>query len=295
MFKILVPVDLTEDSVKASNYALAFATAAPQAQILLLHCYQDYLADADDDVVPPFEMTASEEITERILYRNVNEAQDQLEKLYQQLRAAAATRNIHTHLERAFMHGLPEDVILDEARRFKPDLVVMGTKGESNIARSFFGTVTTKIAQSLDIPILTIPDTYPNKHLKKAVYAACLEKEDAQSVSRMLQLLKPCTPEMHCVHVTKNGSSIQSNEDFHRLQRTIRDSNPEAKITYTLLKGNSVSEALKEFLQGQQIDLLALTTHKRSLLGNLLHPSLTQKLILTSEVPLLIFHTNGQT
>ncbi len=293
MFKILVPVDLTDDSITASYYALSLATAAPQAQILLLHCYQDYLADSDDDVVPPFKMTASEEITERILYRNINEAQDQLEKLYQQLRAKAATRNINTHLERTFMHGLPEDVILDEAKRFKPNLVVMGTKGEPNIARSFFGTVTTKMVHDLSTPILTVPNTHQNGPIAKVAYAACLEKEDATSIIQLMRLLQPQHPEIHCVHVAKNGNAPQTNESLQKLQHTIQETFPDASINYAILKGDSVSDTLKTFLQEQQINLLALTTHKRSLIGNLLHPSLTQKLILDSKVPLLIFHTSG--
>ena len=290
MFKILVPVDFTEDSIKASHYALALATAAPQAQVLLLHCFQDYLADADADMPPPIDMSASEEITERVINRNVTEAEDELEALYQQMRTEALARNEHTHLERAFILGLPENVIEEEARRFKPNLVVMGTKGESNIARSFFGTVTTKVVQDLNIPVLTVPGSYKGQQLTNIAYASNFEDSDSKSIARLLQLLEFFKPHFHCVHISKNDTR-QDQEKLNDLKGKLAQNYPQASITYTLLEGDNVAKALQDYVQQQQINLLALTTHKRSGLDNILSPSLAQKLVLESEVPLLVFHT----
>lgn len=290
MYKILVPVDFTNDSNKASHYALSLAVAAPQAQLLLLHCFQDYLADADADIPPPLEMTASEEIAERVINRNVTEAEDQLEDLYQQLRAEAATRNIHTHVERAFIHGLPENVILEEARRFKPNLVVMGTKGEVNLARAFFGTVTTKIVQELSIPVLTVPGTYQHTKLSKVAYASNFDEADTKTISQLQQLLEPFKPQLLCIHISKNGNR-QDQQKLDALREKLAKDYPQVSIAYTLQEGDNVAKALQDYVQEQQINLLALTTHKRNGLSNILNPSLAQKLVLESEVPLLVFHT----
>ena len=287
MFRILVPVDFTKASLNASRYALALATAAPQAQLLLLHCFQDYLADAD--TAPPLEMTASEEVTERVIDRNITEAENQLEELYQQLRSEAATRNPHTHVERAFIHGLPEEVIEDEAKRFKPNLVVMGTKGEANIARSFFGTVTTKVVQELNIPVLTIPGTYTSTQLTKVAYASDFEEADSKAIKQLQQLFEPFSPQLTCVHISKN-SKQQDQDKLNNLKHRLAQLTPQVSISYTLQEGDNVAKALQEYVQEQQVSLLALTTHKRSGLGSILHPSLAQKLILESEVPLLVFH-----
>ncbi|WP_299825042.1 universal stress protein [uncultured Pontibacter sp.] len=289
MFKILIPVDFTEDSEKASRYALTLATAAPQAQLLLLHCYQDYLADADTDT--PMDMTDSEEVTERVIYRNVTEAEEQLEDLYQQLRAEATTRNEHTRLERAFIHGLPEDVIVEEVQRFKPDLVIMGTKGESNISRSFFGTVTTKVVQDLNVPVLTVPSTYQGNRPVTVAYASNFDTTDSKAILQLQQLLQPFNPLLQCVHISKSRNAEQDKKQLDTLKRTFAQNSPGTSIKYTLLEGDNVTKALQDFVQEQRINLLALTTHKRSSFGNILNPSLAQKLILESEVPLLIFHS----
>ena len=290
MYRILVPVDFTEDSVKAAHYALALATAAPQAQLLLLHCFQDYLADADIDTPPPLEMSASEEVAERVINRNVEEAQDELEELFQQIQVKVQGRNMHTNVERAFIHGLPEDVILDEATRFKPDLVVMGTKGEANISRIFFGTVTTKVVQELNIPVLTIPHAYQGNKVSNIAYATDFDKTDGRAIAQLLQLLAPFKPTMHCVHIGKSENG-KDQDNLQRLRDKLTGLYTETSINCTLLEGDNVAKTLQQYIKDQHIDILAVTTHKRSGLSNIFHPSLTQKLVLESEVPLLVFHS----
>jgi len=135
MYKILLPVDFTEGTNQACDYALNLTRSLPQAQLLLLHCHQDYLADADE--IPPAPMTASEAQAERILHCNEATAGERLETLYQELLQEAKAIGQHVLVERALVHGFPEDKIVEEAQQYKPDLVIMSTKGESGLARSF--------------------------------------------------------------------------------------------------------------------------------------------------------------
>ncbi|MEJ8804162.1 universal stress protein [Pontibacter sp. H249] len=292
MFRILVPVDFTTDSINASHYALALATAAPQAQLLLLHCFQDYLADADTDA-SAWEITPSEAVTERVINRNVTEAENELEELYQLLRSQAASRNAHTRLERAFIHGLPEDVIVDETKRFKPNLVIMGTKGEANISRSFFGTVTTKVVQELNIPVLTIPGSYTGTQLTKVAYASNFDQADGRAIIQLQQLLEPFNPQLLCVHISKTNKQ-QDQEKLNALKEKLAKHHSQASINFTLQEGDNVADALQTYVKEQQVNLLALTTHKRSGLGSIFNPSLSQKMVLESEVPLLVFHTSDE-
>lgn len=290
MFRILVPVDFSDESVKASQYALDVAATIPQAQVLLLHCFQDYLADTDTDTPPPLEVVACEEVAAQVINRNLEEAEDDLEELYQQLCTEAINRNIQVSIERAFINGLPEEVILDEAKRFKPNLIVMGTKGEANISRAFFGTVTTKIVQELEIPVLTIPRAYNGTPPSKVAYATNFDSEDAKALIQLTRLLAPFNPAIHCVHISASESE-KDQQHLSDLKDKLTRNCPEANIRYTLLEGSKVAKTLHQFILDQHVNLLALTTHKRSGFGNILHPSLTQKLLLESEIPLLVFHS----
>lgn len=294
MFKILVPVDFTDESEEASIYALHLAAASQHAQLLLLHCFQDYLADADTDILSPDQMTASEEISESVIHRNETEAQEHLDELYEQLQEKSRQMGQQVYIERAFIHGLPEDEIQEEAERFKPDLVVMGTKGESNVARSFFGTVTTKAVQELKVPVLTIPSAYHGDSLSKVAYATDFSKTDSRSILKLQQILQPYQPFIYCIHISDNASAGNDRAQLQKLRERLQQNAADQRIEYTVLEGDDVAEALQKFVQQERIDILALTTHERSLFGKIMKPSLAQKLVLHAAVPLLVFHDTDQ-
>ncbi|MBC5775319.1 universal stress protein [Pontibacter sp. KCTC 32443] len=291
MFRILVPVDLTESSYKACNFALTFANLAPEATVVLLHCYQDYLAEPEVEDIFSTNPTPSEVITDHVLRRNQTDAQDKLDELYQHTLTRVA-KDQRVQLERVFMYGMPEDLIPEEVQRFKPDLLVMATKGESNLARTFFGTISTNIAQEITVPILTIPETYEGTSIKRVLYATDFDKADTQVLEALQQLLQPFGPVIECVHVADEPSQ-KDNKKLEELRSALQQT-ATTNLTYTFLEGNDVANALQKFVSEQAIDLIALTTRSRTLLGSLLNPSLTKRMVLESQVPLLIFHSSDK-
>jgi nucleotide-binding universal stress UspA family protein len=288
MFKILIPVDLTESSYKACNYALSLCDQAQEAQVVLFHCYQDYLDEPTDLGFDFSEQTPSEMVTDHVLRRNQVDAQDKLDELYNTMRKI--NKNPRLQLERVFMYGLPEDCIPEEIQRFKPNLLVMATKGESNMARTFFGTISTNIAQDVRVPVVTVPETYEGSGIRRVLYATDFDKADTKALEHLQLLLQPFGAVIECVHVADDPDekdNARLEELRNKLQQTAT-----ANLTYTLLEGDDVADALQKFVSEQAIDLIALTTRSRTLLGSLLNPSLTKRMVLESQVPLLIFHAS---
>ncbi|MDP2113854.1 MAG: universal stress protein, partial [Bacteroidota bacterium] len=57
-----------------------------------------------------------------------------------------------------------------------------------------------------------------------------------------------------------------------------------------LIHNKNLPEAIDHFIQENQIDVLALTTHRRNMFTMLFNPSIARKLVLHTRTPLLIFH-----
>lgn len=294
MFRILVPVDFEEGTSGACHYALRLAAAAPQAEVLLLHCFRDYLAgpwhDPLDESGRP--VTGSEDATNRVLQRNEVEERGKLEALRQELQSNADGSGVL--LNTAFVNGLPEDVIPVEAQRFQADLILMGTAGEDSLSRSLFGTVTTKMAADAKVPVLSVPQQARALRLGRVLYATDFDDTDAQAIADLQQLLAPFNPHILCLHITYGAATAQDQEKLNQLEAAVRDIRPAAtNIRYILLEGSSdVADALESFVENERVDLLAVTNRKRSFLDSILHPSLTKQLVLEAEVPLLIFHSH---
>ncbi|MCC9168735.1 universal stress protein [Pontibacter harenae] len=291
MFKILLPVDFSENTDNTCQYALALAAAMPAAHILLLHCFHDNLADADYPLPPAEDLTASEAVAERVIHRNEIESQDLMEELYRNLKRDARTAGTNIKVERTFMYGAAEDKIPDEISRFKPDLVIMGTKGESGITRSFFGTVTTKIVEAAQVPLLTVPRTYTGGIPAKVLYATDFDSSDAAALEALQRLLQEFNSEIYCVHISENEKQ-QEVDKLQELQQQLTTSTSGSNLHYTLLEGGNVADAIEDLVQREQFGLVALTTRERTLLGSILNPSLAKKMVLNALVPILIFHSN---
>lgn len=297
MFRILIPVDFTEGSTNACRYALHLCAALPQAEILLLHCFSDYLLqpqldDPTTDTGYSPLSPGSEMMTDRVLYQNQQEQQEKLEKLYKELLAEAHTQGNHTQLKHAFINGLTEDVIRDEIDRYKPDLLLMGTKGEDNIARSLFGTITTKMVEDAKIPLLTVPESYKDYSLHRALYATDFDKTDAEAITVLLQLLKPFNPEILCTHIGTEDSERDDSFKMEQLQARLYAALPDNNLQFAILPSeDDVADALQDFVAREHIGLIAVNNHQRSLFSSIFKPSLSKKLVLEAQVPLLIFHS----
>ncbi|WP_299704183.1 universal stress protein [uncultured Pontibacter sp.] len=291
MFRILIPVDFSEGSTKACHYALQLAAGVPGAKLLLLHCFQDYLADADVMPASAAGLSPSEQIAERVLHRNEYEAQEQLEALYQDLQRQVRSLGNNLHIDRAFIHGLPEEEILEQIERFHPALVVMSTKGESSIGRAVFGTVSTKVIEDTNVPVLTVPNQYDGAKPSKVLYATDFGKTDVADIDRIRQLLQHLQPMFYCVHISDDPE--EDREKLLTLQQNLQQGAAEHNIRYALLEGSDVAESLQDFARSEGIDLLALTTRERNTLDSLFSPSLAKKMVLHAPLPVLVFHSRA--
>jgi nucleotide-binding universal stress UspA family protein len=69
-------------------------------------------------------------------------------------RRSAAIRECGLDVQTALMVGRPADLIVDEARRFRADLIVMGSRGRGAIASALLGSVSAEVVDRAPCPVL---------------------------------------------------------------------------------------------------------------------------------------------
>lgn len=79
------------------------------------------------------------------------------------LNAAAERANLeHVHAETRLVHGDPVQAILDGARDWNADLIVMGTHGRRGLQHFFLGSTAERVLQRSSLPVLITKE--PPKH-----------------------------------------------------------------------------------------------------------------------------------
>jgi universal stress protein A len=73
--------------------------------------------------------------------------------------AAHLSRQLPAHFRYRLhvVEGEPAATILAEAKRLRPGLIVIGTRGRGRMARLLLGSVAEKVIQGATVPVVTIP------------------------------------------------------------------------------------------------------------------------------------------
>jgi nucleotide-binding universal stress UspA family protein len=136
--RILCPVDFSEHSVRAVEYAVNLAEEA-DAELRLLHVLM--LSTELTELESSFE-----ELREQI-------ETDRLRRLSALIPADAATYcTIHTSLRQGMVHG----EILAAATEEPADLIVMGAQGRGALEAAIFGSNTARVARAACCPVLVV-------------------------------------------------------------------------------------------------------------------------------------------
>jgi nucleotide-binding universal stress UspA family protein len=136
--RILVPVDFSDCSLDALEYATVVAQQA-KASLMLLHVLEPVSYGLDFTLS---HVRTREQVRESWTKR--------LEEL------ASSHQHPHVLVESRLRGGLPADSILDSAQTLPCDLIVMGTHGRRGISHTLSGSVAEAVLRKARCPVLTV-------------------------------------------------------------------------------------------------------------------------------------------
>ncbi|MCI0427544.1 MAG: universal stress protein [Nitrospiraceae bacterium] len=136
--RILVPVDFSDCSLDALEYAVVVAQQA-KASLMLLHVLEPVSYGLDFTLS---HIRTREQVRENWTKR--------LEKL------ASSHQHSHVPVESQLRGGLPADSILDTAQTLPYDLIVMGTHGRRGISHALSGSVAEAVLRKALCPVIAV-------------------------------------------------------------------------------------------------------------------------------------------
>ena len=198
--RILVPVDFSEPSLNACNFALGMAHKL-KAEIKLFYTYFNPVVSSE-----PYLEGYSYQVNLNTIIENLElEAKHQMKSLKKQLKTYLdkekfANVKISFELDR----GAPEDQILKYSESYNPGVIVMGTRGRADGAINLIGSVTKKIIQKATVPVFVIPKQsvfLGINYINKVLYATNFDESDFKTLRKLMNLIRPFDMKIHCVHI----------------------------------------------------------------------------------------------
>jgi nucleotide-binding universal stress UspA family protein len=149
---ILFAADLSHHAPEVARHAAGLAQKFG-AKLHVLHIIEplsEYAFSVLDSYLPP-------EAIETMRQQGGLDAARQA--MQQRLEQFCREQNVPAAIiaEIKVAEGLPAAIILDEAQRIKPDLIVMGSHGQTALSEMFIGSVAHKVTIKSPVPVLLVP------------------------------------------------------------------------------------------------------------------------------------------
>jgi len=158
---ILVPLDGSELSEVALGYARSIVASGGKITLLSVIDVPTTQAYMLYDI--PIMALPSEEKRDEDAFEKLRE---QTEKY---LRARADTlREEGFNVDVLIFNGVPEDIIVEQAKALEISAIVISTHGRSGFSRWLFGSVTQKIINAMPCPVFVIPGKRVIDHERQA-------------------------------------------------------------------------------------------------------------------------------
>ena len=148
--RILVPVDFSQPSLQALDYAIEFGQPF-KPEFVVLHVLEPvYYPGAGDMYGPGYDMG--------LVYQELERA------AHEQLSRLAATLQKKRLTVRTLLRvGTAYHTIVETAKKLKADLIIMSTHGRTGLSHVVMGSVAEKVVRSAACAVLTVRGQKPGR------------------------------------------------------------------------------------------------------------------------------------
>ena len=297
-YSILVPLDGSRLAEHSLVYLDALRSMG-ESQVLLLG-----VVDESEDFHSPNSGEARERET-RLLSTYLRQV------------SAVAEQHLGIKAETKVLSGVPATRILEEAHRFSPDLLVISTHGRSGVSRWRFGSVADKVIRGAVCdtlvagPKATEEEAWTEASLKPAFKSILVPLDGSTLAEAALAKAKSFAEafgsSVHLVRAVPIPTSVGGFPGEAAYVPNLMDQLEEGAQAYlkemasrwapavelkTKVIIGTAASVLEEYVHGEDIDLVIMTSHGRSGIARTALGSVTDRM-LGGPAPVLVVRSPG--
>jgi len=260
MQTVIVPVDFSQASLNAAQYATKLLAGSYNTNVILYHMYEN---DRDEEEVNGRLINLKDELSKDCPLR--------IETI------AVFGEHLINEVERVIHHR-------------HASLVVMGITGKTALEQTFMGSNALKLVDQNVVPVLIIPpDAHFNGVKNVALTSDFRDVRITTPTVPIKSVLDLFRPALHVVNVDSShyvSITAEYQKEKAIMQQMFGEYNPE----FYFIGMNDFLDAIERFTQDKNIDILITIPRQHSLLEKIFKGHHTKKLVYHSHVPILAVH-----
>lgn len=259
MKTILVPTDFSKNAFVAAQYAASLA----QVGGYKLHLYHVYIV-----LYSGFEEKG-------VSVQHVEWADEEAKKAMSSLLSTIQEQYPGLEVEGECVRGFMIDALTN---KLKDDdsiaLLVMGTKGVTNVAESVFGSTTYEVLKKVSIPIIVIPEDTPDFSLNHVGFFTDYNDYELDAFDQMAALL-PGVKSCDVIHFTKIGADNTDKRERWRLKAEAAHTDLNVGIKEVEVEGVDINSVI-DVAVVHALDLMVFTRPHKPFFERVFVKSLTK-------------------
>ena len=280
MKTILLPTDFSDNSWNAIEYALNFHKESA-CNFYLLHVNR-----LSNVVTNDYPYIPSHEIIEDVYTKP---AKKQLREILKKISKKFPDNKNHKFYTLTDYNFFIES-IRKHVEEKKVDMIVMGTKGTSGLAKFIVGTNTGDVITKVQCTTLVVPENSKFKKIKEIAFPTDF------SQSNNLQILAPLSEildensnsSLRIVHINKKDSVL--NKDQEKNKEFLEDFFTGYKYSVHFLTNKKLEDAIQCFVESRDVDMIAMVAKNLNYFQQILFHSKVEEISYHTDVPFLVLH-----
>ena len=270
MKSFLVPVDFSDTSVNAAEYAIALTKDIPGANIILYNVYS------------------------RISFASLIEKEEDSRKTITDLELNDLRTGLLPKGNSEIIFESEEGSFIENIQRYvlgnHVDMVIMGITGSSRIKQVFMGTNTLNVIRHINTPVMIIPPDAKFQGLKNVVFTS-----DFKDVARttpfmsLKAILDTFKPKLQVLNVDSEHY-IELTDEYKIERGCMEDKLGSYNPDFSFLRAYDFLEGINRFVETKEMDAIITVPRKHGFLSQLFKTSHTKKLAYHSHVPTIAIH-----
>lgn len=264
--KILVPLDFSENSIKALEAAISLSKET-ETTILLVNVIE-----------LTYDFASQAEIALTSLHRDGEAEMEKIIKGYE---------NKKIPMQYVVLEGTAAISIARIAEEEQVDLIVMGTQGASGIKKTLIGTVTVNLVKESVCPVLVIPALTKVSEIKKLTLALEFADHEEGFLDWVANLAKDWKLDLEILHIQstkgfKEKLQVLGSELY--FSEKLPNMNVEIKTSFD----DDPSHGLQRFVASEKDMILGMCHKHRTLWEQISKKSHSIEMAYHTHIPLLV-------
>jgi nucleotide-binding universal stress UspA family protein len=273
MKRILIPSDFSPNAQNATDYGISLFDSEDVSFVLLNTFYIPY---ASSEVSYSYD-SASRENAKQLFDKEIK----RITKHFPDLKA-----KLETHFE----IGDIASVIPPFIQREEIDYLVMGTKGASGLSEVLVGSRTASVIKKVDCPMIIVPENARFSPPKNILFTTDKELQNKTlNIDLLIEIAKKYNSSIHGLYVSKTGENMDVEARFINYDLNLRL--VDLKHDLNVSVNEDPIKSIEQYTLKYPVDLLAMVSLKGNLFYRLFHKSVTKKIAMHTDTPMLIMHS----